>query len=221
MLKPQSDNLAHEAYQQAMSTNGTRKIHLYFENLVKDEKFRDRVAEIRGFEDSAPRPFALAGNPELRKHYDEMIDSLCMDYRLPKDPWALVIDNIVQTDNWEFNYEGFGFDICKIEVDTNDKIYPIKIGISPYASREDMIDFIKTNFREFLLPLQKEFQIKGINVNKFKARRKEELYEFIFNNQNMPPKEIMSIVADKFGEVYGYDQIRKILERERRRRNIK
>jgi hypothetical protein len=149
-----------------------------------------------------------------------MIDSLCVDYRLPKDPWATVIDNIVQTDNWEFDYEGFGFDVCKIEVDTNDKIYPIKIAISPYASREDMIDFIKTNFREFLLPLQKEFQIKGINVNKFKARRKEELYEFIFNNQHMPPKEIMSIVADKFGEVYGYDQIRKILERERRRRNI-
>lgn len=221
MKKPSKDSLAHKAYTKTMQSKGTGKMLLYFQNLVKDEEFKKRVIVIRKFEDDAPRPFALASNPELKSEYDSMIKEVCDDYKLPVKPWAEVIDNIIQTDSWVFDYENFGFDVCEITVDTEDKIYPIKIGISPYASREDMIDFVKTNFKDFLSPLQEHFKEDDINIGKFKVRRKEEMYDFIFDNRELTAKEIMRLVGKKFNEVYGYEHIQKIIEREKKRRKAK
>lgn len=219
MLKPKKDTVASDAYAVAMSTKGVEKMLLYFHNLTKDEVFKKRVMAVRKFEDDLPRPMALARNVEWRKQYNEMIEVICDDYQLPENPWHEVIDHIAQTKEWDADFENFGLDTCDLQF-SEDQMRPISINISPYATREDIIDFVKTNYTDFLKPLQEVFKEEGVKIGKFRNRPNEEMFDFIFNNRELTATEIMTLVANEFGKLYSPADIRKILERERKRRGI-
>lgn len=220
MLRPKKDTVASDAYAVAMSTKGVEKMLLYFHNLTKDEVFKKRVMAVREFEDGLPRPMALARNEEWREQYNQMVKQVCDDYKLPGQPWFEVVDHIVQTKEWDVDFAKFGIDTCDLQF-SDDSMRPISINISPYATREDIIDFVKTNYKDFLKPLQDVFVEEGVKIGKFRKRKKEEMFDFIFQNQHLTASKIMKLVVTEFGEVYGPDEIRKILQRERKRRNVK
>lgn len=99
--------------------------------------------------------------------------------------------------------------------------FPVTIGVSPYASERDIIDFIKKNFKE-IKSIQGKYESKDIRIGKIRKKKPKvaERNEFIYNHGKLPYKEIMCLVTKKFGECLDYGHIGKIISLEQQRRLI-
>lgn len=94
--------------------------------------------------------------------------------------------------------------ICKLiykhdKPPTNE--FPVAIGISPNASQREIIDFIKKMFPD-IKRIQDKYKTKGSRLGKVRTKnpRKQEIGDFIYENQNLPYREIVSLVCKKFPE---------------------
>ncbi|MFA5124757.1 MAG: hypothetical protein WC473_02950 [Patescibacteria group bacterium] len=109
--------------------------------------------------------------------------------------------------------------ITKEEYEENDALeylqdleYPISIGISPYASQNEIVDFIKKN-DEKIKELQKRHRRSNIKIGKFRDKDANtvKMYDYISSIQEKPRKEIAKLVNDKFKRDLGYQDISSII----------
>jgi hypothetical protein len=94
--------------------------------------------------------------------------------------------------------------------------FPIVIRISPYASQNDIVDYIKNAYRPSILPLQEKYQDKTIKIGSIKSRRSEtqKRNDFIYEKRHLPRKEIMRLLKGLIDEGH----IAKIISIEKKRR---
>lgn len=177
------------------------------------------------------------------------IEQLCDELGLYDEEWKIIINNYLfynklpNPDCFDFEL----FDLCKItdEIQTSKELeaftkikkhkdylitlllaiergykhFPITVGISPYASERDIIDFIKKNYDK-IKSIQDKYKNKDIWIGKIRNKKPKiiERNKFIYKHKNLPLKKIMKLVRERFGEVLDYGHIGKIISLERQRR---
>lgn len=132
-----------------------------------------------------------------------------------------------------------GADLCEIidikreldkfcEIDTNGTVnivrmsyrnYPVVLKLHPDISQRDLADYIKKNWSEIHRHLS-DYKDKDSKMGKFKTRNvsKKKRNDFIYNNRELPRKQIKEMVEKEFNEVLDYEYIGKIISEERKRR---
>lgn len=107
-----------------------------------------------------------------------------------KEEWDLCIDENC------FNIEKL-MDIIECE----NKTHPIHLRISPYASQNDITDFIKHHW-DIIEDRQKRHLDQSVQLGKTRARNPEiqKRNQFIYDHKNLPRRDISTLVADTFTE---------------------
>jgi len=101
------------------------------------------------------------------------------------------------------------------------KKYPIVLYINPEVSQRQIQDFISKNWG--VIEMYREDGVKSISGFRKKSKDKQERNDFIYKNRNLPRKEIMSLLYDKYGSNLDIDyaHIAKIISLEKKRRENK
>lgn len=100
------------------------------------------------------------------------------------------------------------------------KDYPVALLIPARASQRDIIDFVKKIFKHSILPIQQKYKNEVAEIGKHKERREEtrRRNQFIYEHRDLPRKEIMHLVNDKFNINIDYGLIGKIISIENNKR---
>ena len=98
-------------------------------------------------------------------------------------------------------------------------LFPVRVDISPYASKRDILDFIRKNY-DRIKEIQDKHKIKVIKIGKIRSRKPhiQKRNDFIYKHRHLPRREIMRLVSKKFNEVLDYGHIGKIISLEKKRR---
>ena len=102
--------------------------------------------------------------------------------------------------------------------------YPVVIKLHPSTTKNDFLCYIEKNWKSSVEPLLNRHKDKKSKLGKLKTRDplKKEMYRFIYKNQNLPYKEIVSLAGSKFpGKVSASldeGSVGKIISLERKRR---
>lgn len=101
---------------------------------------------------------------------------------------------------------------------------PIALFIHPYMSERDIIDAVRKTYKVRIKPLQESYKSKDINLQKVRTKSKKlkDRNDYIFENRELPIKELTQLVNQKFrdGEHYDYTYIQSILRSEVEKRNL-
>lgn len=99
-------------------------------------------------------------------------------------------------------------------------ITPIAVCINPYMTERDIVDFVKKTYKAGIEPIQKRYRKKHIKLRdaRKKSKKKQERNEFIYKNRNLPISELISLVADTFGQILDYTYIQTIIRKEKEKR---
>jgi len=100
-----------------------------------------------------------------------------------------------------------------------DKLFPVRINVSPYASKRDILDFVRKNYN-YIKEIQDRHKIKMIKIGKVRSRNPyiQQRNDFIYKHRHLPRRAIMRLVSEKFNEVLDYGHISKIISLEKKRR---
>ncbi len=110
----------------------------------------------------------------------------------------------------------------KFVQDIRNEVYPIFLRISPYATQREIIDFVKMQ-SIYIKKSQKKYQDSHSQIGKSRTRKEGKISrnQFIFEHKDLPRKEIMHLVTDKFAETLDYGHIGKIISLESKKREKK
>ncbi len=95
--------------------------------------------------------------------------------------------------------------------------YPIALCISPYASFNDILAFLKKN-RLGIVAKQKKYAVSEKSIGNHRNRITKEVYNFIYKNRHLPRREISELVEEKFGKNIDPMYARKIISNEKKKR---
>lgn len=97
--------------------------------------------------------------------------------------------------------------------------YPLHIRLSPYASQRDIVDYIQANWKTIGKELKK---MKGKEVLLGKIKKKDlerrERDKFMYENRDLPEKEIRKLLREYLGITIYQMEVRKIISREGKKR---
>ncbi|MCX6720149.1 MAG: hypothetical protein NTV36_03535, partial [Candidatus Staskawiczbacteria bacterium] len=163
----------------------------------------------------------------------EIIKKICDKYKLPAYGYTDLLEPYVYY-NVPFSFQSYERNFGLLEVDelknyirksaqgNKEELYPIMIKISPYASKNDLIDFVKNKFvwENEIEPLRDKYKDKNIKIGKFKTKNEKikERNDFVYENRHLPRIKIMKLVNDKFEGCVGYEYVNKIIALEDRKR---
>jgi patatin-like phospholipase/acyl hydrolase len=210
-------------------TQGQIKLDGYFKEISKKEDFKKMVSHLKTIYQDKD----FTSNEELRKTYWREIYLLCKENNLPPYPWREVIDEIVRKNRAPKDL-GVRFDMCTIrsflieenasseDIEHYNKQYPLAICISPYATIQDIKNFLDKRSDLIRSLLENHQEYKNV-IKHYKRRNPSKMArdEFIFNNRHKSRKEVSELVSAKYGLIMGYDDVGKIIQREKKRRGIK
>lgn len=171
------------------------------------------------------------------------IREICKTYYLHPLYWGFIIKEIIKGKEPEPETD-FGFDLClfldqreeneeyeleKAEGSASDTpqnddwAFPLAIRISPYASENDIVDFVKKIYAHSIKPAQESYLDENIKIGKIKKKKVQERNDFIFEihrdgDKFTPYREMQSMIREKFGETLDLSYIAKIIATERKKR---
>lgn len=224
-------------------TTGYKKLFNYFEEVVNTEKFSSSIVSLRkkynlpehgikGSGDFDDLFFKLTNELLSNRAFQEDLDAFLLDYGLDPLTWGRELTEYIVAD--EFSTEPY-VALCNIwdykkfvqknenlfsTIMNNEDIYPITLGISPFASERDIIDHVKHTYSQIIKPLQEKYKNSGLRIGAVKKKKPkiQERNEFIYKNRELPRREIMSLVSGKFGETLDYGHIGKIISLMKKKR---
>lgn len=217
-------------------TQGKKKLARHFNYLKKNKPFLDHIDLLRKLIDK----YNKEHNGEFigDDKYWGMIEDICKEFDLPVFYWRYAINYIVRFDDWNIEAYEFFADICvvtdyetiksgkgfisEIDKESYEKGYPVLIGISPYASKKDVLDFIEKKFTGHIAPKLKEYKKEGVKIGGVRSRAMSKRDNFIFEHRRLPYSEFCILYKENFDvkEVPGYDYIGKIVRKEKKERGV-
>lgn len=106
-------------------------------------------------------------------------------------------------EEWESCIEENYFHIDKLldMIEHENGTHPIHLRINPYASQNDVTDFIKKHW-DIIEDRQKRHRISHIKLGKTRSRNPEiqKRNQFIYTHRNLPRKELSELVAKEFSK---------------------
>jgi hypothetical protein len=214
-------------------TKGEIKLSGYFVEVQKKKDFRDAIAVIQDI-----RKINYLRDKESGQRYMIALDELCDSYGFPRHPWWDIFEQLViEGIDAEIDLTAHRYGSCRVrdhdmergmpssQIEWINEAYPISISISPYATIEEVRDFIDNN-TPYLKSLLETFQRKDIPLHSYKKRlpKKVARDDFLFQHRDMPYKDLMSLYNDTCendeDKLFNYDQVGKIIRREKERRGF-
>jgi hypothetical protein len=213
------DKYYEENVEPYIKSKGVQKVWNYFLEITKTDFFRDFVTNSREKYGIPLHGFPAVGDTYSKpegftsgKLINEIIEKICKRYALHYADYSEVIENYIY---YNFLSPLTGIGVCglflvsdiidekeepfgKLFQESDDAAYPIAIRISPYASQNDLVDFVKNKviWEKEIGFLQNKYRDKKIRIGKVKAKNKEieERNDFIYAHRDRPRKEIMKLL---------------------------
>jgi len=224
-------------------SQGCKKIWSYFLDLVKSNSFQKNILEIRKKykipENGFPEAELLEIYGKETDDYEDMfveIMDICTKYKLFFEDWYIIISEYVLSNEIDSEFSDNNQNVCIVRDLDEDKtkqdddcdciscknrneIYPIGIKISPYASKRDIIDYIRKNFG-LVKSLQERYKNPKIMIGRVRKKKQsiQERNDFIYENRELSINETKKQVEEKFGESLDYEYIGKIRSEEAKKR---
>lgn len=125
---------------------------------------------------------------------------------------------IVDMKEMTYEYEGV-FDVLEGVMQEMTSKHPIALYIRPEATQRDIVEYVK-NMWDYIEMYKGKYANKESKVGKIRSKNKkiEARNLFIYEHRELPRKEIMHLVTDKFGDVVDYGHIGKIISLEKKKR---
>lgn len=220
---PDADNIR--------SMIGNQKIWSYFQFLLKSDEFNNRIEFLR------VRYLDEDGN--LRDGVELAIRRLCRDYGLDEVMWLQSLQDFVATkqvpketlstpclvfDREEVGEEEYPEDNSDpVELEPWSYSHPVIIRLSPYASQREVIDYIKKSYAELIEPIQERYRDEEIMLGRVKKKKKsiQDRNDYIYENKDLPRKEIAHLVYEVYGEILDEGHVGKIISLEKQKREKK
>lgn len=188
-------------------TQGQKKTRQRLKDLFSNELFKNELADIMGM-------------PNKRKR-DKALWKFAYKYRLEFEPGSPLFDIVVGSDPKLDRQRGHELDVCELydeedlylneqferefdlplsrmpDVRARIMAYPIHMGISIYATKRDVLDYInkRWDYIRYMLDCFTNDR-PGVTRIKLKARRDE----YIWENRELPAKKLAEMVNTKFPE---------------------
>lgn len=234
-------------YAKQRNTSGHKKLVQYLEQMFKTDYFVSKMTQIRkdlkipinGFPPNPhfpifPKEWVYRKDLQKTKWFRGEIKNICKKFSLHYMDWYVVIEEKIFYNTYTLEYSGLNsHNLCIVSdvvkeyshgkefKESDDMAFPIAIRISPYATERDIIDFVKSSSL-MIKSFQSHYIDKAVKIGKIKKKKPfiQERNELIYQNRNLPSKEIMKIVYDKFGPNIEIDQgyIGKIISLEKKKR---
>lgn len=169
----------------------------------------------------------------LDQKMKEISENLCLKYSLRAEDYSEMIRyyiyfNKIAFPRWVNHWGGcivkdehekhFDPESDLLEEKDFDCRYPISVRISPEASEQEIIDFVKKIYKTRIKPLQELFVQR--KVKKLRSRPVEERNSFIYENREMDRGELAKLAKEKFGIMFSKFDLTQIIHSEKQKRNI-
>ncbi len=107
-------------------------------------------------------------------------------------------------------------DLIVEEKDTR-REFPVSIAISPYASINEIIDFVRRS-KDSIRHLQSKYKNQDSKIGKIRTRSTQERNAFVLEHKDKPRKKISEMVRKKYGGNVDEIYVRNIISKESKRR---
>jgi hypothetical protein len=203
--------------EETLENNFNQRIYNYFLDKTKEKGFQERVVQ---YNKMRAKMNEVQYRAELR--------IFCSDYGLDPYKWIDILysyihKGIIPRPDENYSLPATVFTTKSIKYFDND-VFPVTLGISPFASQRDLISYIKSFYSSQIRPIQEQAK-QSLKDSPVKTRRKKssvrERNEFIYQHRLLPRKTIVSLVATGFGEYLDYGNVGKIISLEKARREKK
>jgi hypothetical protein len=209
-------------------TKGQIKLEGYFAELVKKKDVIDTIKSLQ-----AIRERNNLRDEESFIEYFSTLDALCERHNLREFPWRDIFEKLVIKGlDTEIDFTLPVYDTCYLrvfdfeenapreDIDWLNSNYPVAVAINPYATKEEIVDYIDKNLPVIRAILDTK-KAESSPIEKYKKRNKEvaDRDDFIFQKyeEGLSRKEIMEIYNDSVSQeelkIYDYDTIGKIVQR--------
>jgi len=82
-----------------------------------------------------------------------------------------------------------------------DEAYPVAISLSPYTTRNDLVDYVETMWASWIKPQLDAYKGDGVELGGNRVNRKtQERDSFICKNKQLHPAKIIKLLRETFGE---------------------
>ncbi len=242
------DEEEYEKWMMALEgSSGHKKVVNYVRALVDTQEFKDFVDQIRkkykipvdGFKDeqrTVPPTEWPYRHTETNRAFSRELSRFAQKHHLHHLDGEEVIAHYVFYNELVFYSSPNSYNLCTVSdiplekeepfsketQEDDDRLFPVAIRVSPYASQRDILDFVKRAYKHEIAPTQATYKEKNVTLGKCK-RRKEDIRkrnDLIYKNRHLPRKEIMHLLTDKYGSdnTLDYAYIGKIISLEKKRR---
>ncbi len=157
----------------------------------------------------SPKPNAWKHNDDFNKfvEFNKDVNKICNKYHLYYFSWARIISEIIFYNAIEDAHflEPFAphllyaerakldrmNNFTKNSLKEKDKAYPVVLRISPYAGRNDIIDYIKRYYSTLIKPLLDEYKDPTANLGRSKTKKSRTrlIADFLYKNQDIFPRK--------------------------------
>ena len=81
-----------------------------------------------------------------------------------------------------------------------ERAYPVVVRISPYASLRDIQALVASMYSDQIRPIQEKYAVESVKIGKIREKDAtvQERNRFIYEHRDLPRKELMRLVNDKF-----------------------
>lgn len=206
-----------EVTQKIFATNYNARVYSYFLDLIKTPEFLSYTKKLK--------KLRVSENP---MQFRATLMTLCNTFGLDPYKWIDILDEYVKSGRVPTAEENYTlpvatFDTEKMEFLDRDT-FPVMLAISPFASQRDIVEYVKKFHADHILPIQKRSLAKYENTpmrNRSKDSSTRDRNDFIYENRELPRKEIATSVAKKFKEYLDVGHIGKIISEEKKKRENK
>lgn len=211
-----------DSYHARLDTQGHQKLIAYLNDLKTQPDFKNDVEDLRKRQQK--------GEFEEYRKKMEAIDNLCLEYGLDPIMCEEILHFYVFEEKDAGAYPWAGMCMARDKEDEDEDMpytrerwgttYPVVLRISPYASKRDILDYVKKMYKHSIAPRQEKYRRDDIKLGKIKQKNPEiqKRNHFIYENRDKPRKEIASLVAERFDEYLDVGHISKIISLEKKKR---
>lgn len=214
--------------------NIRKALYMPEDGLQKNGKIENEIFRVLRIVTEEHTPYSF---DEVLDFIDYMLYSMCViDYELNWWEWEysfrhyLFFNEFLKPDHYTHLLRFYDVKSLASEsanpvkyfsqINTSERIsFPIALGISPYATKNDIIDFVEKMYPH-IHRMQKNYKNVSVSIGSHRSRKNRERDNFIYRNRKLPIKKLLSIVSEEFGRM-DEGALRKIISIEIKRRKGK
>lgn len=167
---------------------------------------------------------------KIQNQIREKLEMACNKYGLPPRDFVEILEDYLFYNKLFLTPEPNGHNLCYVIdlktkrdslgselTDKDIENYPVALLINPSTSKRDILDFVEKLFKTAIRPLQEKYKKPNFKIGSVKKTRPDirARNKFIYENRNLPVKEIRRLLWSDKHLVLKSKDISKILSLEK------